>query len=239
MTHLAYPSDTAAARPPEFQLPGDDRSLPQGVTQVIARLEADIIHGRILPSARLIEDHLMEDYGAKRHVVRSALEELGRLGVVVKPRHRGAELRRFDRAEIDQLYHMRTVLQRAAVRLMTTPKREQLELLELCRQTHLEAARSYDVVAVHRANMMFHATLNDICGNPFLSESIRRYDWVSFPIRAHGVQNRAALEQACEEHRLMVELLEAGDLEALEELTVSHMSFARRIYEDRFCPPPQ
>src|SRR6218665_3827932 len=48
------------------------------------------------PRNRLIEDHLMEDYAAKRHVVRAALAQLQRLGVVVKPPHLGAHIRRFD-----------------------------------------------------------------------------------------------------------------------------------------------
>lgn len=61
--------------------------LPKQVAAVIEAIEADIIRGVILPSTRLIEDHLMEDYGAKRHAVRAALLELQRLGVVIKPPH--------------------------------------------------------------------------------------------------------------------------------------------------------
>ena len=47
--------------------------LPPPVAAVIEAIETDIIRGIILPSTRLIEDHLMEDYDAKRHVVRAAL----------------------------------------------------------------------------------------------------------------------------------------------------------------------
>ena len=84
---------TAAARPPTTPSPSPSKSkkkdlgvfphaeLPAHVAAVIEAIETDIIRGIILPSTRLIEDHLMEDYDAKRHVVRAALVELCFLAV--------------------------------------------------------------------------------------------------------------------------------------------------------------
>ncbi|KAB7628576.1 GntR family transcriptional regulator, partial [Verminephrobacter sp. Larva24] len=88
-------------------------ALPAPVQAVIEAIEMDVIRGRILPRNRLIEDHLMEDYAAKRHVVRAALAQLQRLGVVVKPPHLGAHIRRFDAQSLRDLYHLRAVLHRA------------------------------------------------------------------------------------------------------------------------------
>ncbi|MCW5261167.1 GntR family transcriptional regulator [Verminephrobacter eiseniae] len=85
-------------------------ALPAPVQAVIEAIEMDVIRGRILPRNRLIEDHLMEDYAAKRHVVRAALAQLQRLGVVVKPPHLGAHIRRFDAQSLRDLYHLRAVL---------------------------------------------------------------------------------------------------------------------------------
>ena len=218
----------------KFALPGDERALPPAVAAVIAALEADIIQGRILPRSRLIEDHLMEDYGAKRHAVRAALEELQRLGVVTKPRHRGAELRRFDAGEIAKLYDLRETLHRMAVRCMKTPDASEIETLERWLKLHVEAARQGDVVAVHRSNMMFHDALFSLSGNPFLAASIRQHDWISFPIRAYGVTDADALAQASREHREMVEALKDGRFDELERLVVAHISRAREIYERRF-----
>jgi DNA-binding GntR family transcriptional regulator len=221
-----------------FALPGADRPLSEPVSAVIAAIEADIIRGRILPGNRLIEDHLMEDYTAKRHVVRAALEELERLGVVVKPRHRGAELRRFQAAEIARLYDMREVLHRAAVRRMDRPAAAELAKVEHWLRLHRDAATAGDVVAIHRANMMFHQALFELCDNPFMAVAIRQHDWLSFPIRAYGVMDAGALAQACDEHVAMVALLRGGSLAALEDLMVSHMARARRIYEDKFVTAP-
>lgn len=226
--------DQSGSREPRFTLPGDDRLIAESVATVIAALEADIIAGRILPRNRLIEDHLMEDYGAKRHVVRAALEELERLGVVVKPRYRGAELRRFDQLEIDRLYDMREVLHRAAVARISVPSADALKPILHWLEAHASASREGDLVAIHRTNMMFHDAFFALCDNPFLVASIRQHDWLSFPIRAYGVANADALAQACVEHRTLVTLLTEGRMEELEHLTISHMARARRLYEEKF-----
>jgi DNA-binding GntR family transcriptional regulator len=221
-------------------MPDSDAAAPAGpsthpVDAVIAAIETDVIRGRILPRMRLIEDHLMEDYGAKRHVVRAALEELERLGVVVKPRHRGAEIRRFDSDELRQLYAMRAVLHRAAVSMMPLPPRAgAVEALEAARVEHETASVARDLIAIHRSNMAFHRHLYGLCENLYLAESIRLHDWLSFPARAYGVADPEALRIACEEHRAMVEAVRRADRSALDRLSVQHMENARRIYEARF-----
>jgi DNA-binding GntR family transcriptional regulator len=212
-----------------------DNVLPGPVAAVIGAIEADIIRGRILPRMRLIEDHLMEDYAVKRNVIRAALQELQRLGVVVKPRHRGAELRRFDRAELGKLYDMRAVLHRAAVQAIALPVAPaRLALLRAALTAHAEAAAGKDVVRIHRTNMAFHHALYGLCDNAYLAESIRLHDWISFPVRAYGVADVDALRQAGAEHAEMVRCLDEQDRATLARLAVCHMDHARQIYADRF-----
>ncbi|WP_375460108.1 GntR family transcriptional regulator [uncultured Enterovirga sp.] len=212
--------------------------LRHPVEAVIAAIETDVIRGRILPRTRLIEDHLMEDYGAKRHVVRAALAELERLGVVIKPRHRGAEIRRFDADQLEQLYATRAVLHRAAVAMMRLPPDPNaLAALELALLAHEQASAKGDLIAIHRSNMAFHRQLYGLCENQYLAESIRLHDWLSFPVRAYGVADPHALRQACEEHARMVEAVRQADSASLDMLSVEHMGKARRIYEAKFLLP--
>ncbi len=214
-----------------------DVELPDQVAAVIAAIETDIIRGRILPRTRLIEDHLMEDYDAKRHAVRAALAELQRLGVVTKPRHRGAELPLFTAAELDDLYAMRTVLHRAAAQATPFPV-PKVRLVEVtaAMKAHAAAARSGDLIRIHRENMAFHRALFGLCDNPYLAESIRLHDWLSFPARAYGAADPGALAQACEEHEAMVKALREQDRETLVHLSVTHMERARQLYMEKFLP---
>jgi len=205
------------------------------VAAVIEAIETDIIRGRILPRTRLIEDHLMDDYDAKRHVVRAALVELERLGVVVKPPHLGAQIRRFDAQALNDLYRMRSVLHRAAVSMMTLPvEPERLEKVTAAMQAHAAAAESGDIIRINRANMSFHRELYGLCDNPYLAESIRLHDWLSFPARAYGVADTEALAQACREHAEMVDALATCDRERLDQLSYGHMDRARAIYAAKF-----
>lgn len=210
-------------------------AIPDAVAAVIEAIESDIIRGRILPRTRLIEDHLMDDYAAKRHVVRAALIELERLGVVVKPPHLGAQIRRFDKQGLDDLYRMRGLLHRAAVAMMPLPVApERLAGVDAAMRAHAEAAASGDILRINRANMAFHRELYGLCDNPYLAESIRLHDWLSFPARAYGVADADALRQACEEHAQMVDALRLADRERLDELAALHMVRARDLYASRF-----
>lgn len=227
------PETPNSAKPPSRAT--RDVELPGQVAAVIAAIETDIIRGRILPRTRLIEDHLMEDYDAKRHAVRAALAELQRLGVVTKPRHRGAELPLFTATELDDLYAMRTVLHRAAAQATPFPvKRARLAEVTAAMKTHAAAARSGDLIRIHRDNMAFHRALFGLCDNPYLAESIRLHDWLSFPARAYGAADPGALAQACLEHEAMVKALRDQDRETLMHLSVTHMERARQLYMEKF-----
>ncbi|MEC5214381.1 DNA-binding GntR family transcriptional regulator [Polaromonas sp. CG_9.5] len=210
-------------------------ALPTHVAAVIAAIETDIIRGRILPRNRLIEDHLMEDYDAKRHVVRSALVELQRLGVVVKPPHLGAHLRRFDNESLSNLYYFRAVVHGAAVAAMHLPVApDRMAAVEAAALSHAEAAASGDLIAIHRTNMAFHRLFYGLCDNPYIEESIRLHDWLSFPARAYAIADAQALAQACREHAAMVDALHACDRQQLDRLALEHMGRARAIYVEKF-----
>lgn len=210
-------------------------TLPARVVAVIEAIETDVIRGYILPRNRLIEDHLMEDYGAKRHVVRAALTELQRLGVVVKPPHLGARIRRFDEQSLRELYHFRAVLHGAAVAAMTLPvPPDRLAVVEAAARAHAEAAASGDLIKIHRSNMAFHRLFYGLCDNPYIAESIRLHDWLSFPARAYGIADATAQERASSEHAAMVTALRIGDRPRLHQLALDHMNQARQIYADKF-----
>jgi len=140
-----------------------------------------------------------------------------------------------ERAQLDQLYAMRAVLHRAAVQATSFPvPRARLAQVAAAARSHAAAARSGDLIRIHRQNMAFHRALFGLCDNPYLAESIRLHDWLSFPARAYGAADPAALAQACAEHDAMVRALRAEDRATLEHLSVTHMDRARQLYMAKF-----
>src|ERR1035441_9310745 len=62
-------------------------------TDVIKRIEEDIIFGRFAPGSRLVEDTLMTRYCASRHSVRQGLFQLEKNGIVLREKNVGATVR--------------------------------------------------------------------------------------------------------------------------------------------------
>src|SRR5664279_2358139 len=90
-------------------------------TDVIKRIEEDIIFGRFAPGSRLVEDTLMTRYGASRHFVRQGLFQLERQGIVLREKNIGATVRFYSSEEVGQIYEVREMLTRQAALMIALP----------------------------------------------------------------------------------------------------------------------
>lgn len=206
------------------------------VSEIVSVLEQDIIFGRFLPKQRLYEDEFIVRFSTKRHIVRAALHELERKGIVERQPNRGAAVRYFSRAEVAALYELRVILHEAAarrIRLAADP--EWLAQLEAARDAHAEAVASRDLGLVFQTNTVFHRKLFEGTDNPYLSEAIETSNAKTHGIRSHGLGMPSLLEKARAEHFAMVDAVRNGDLEELARLCISHMQPARAFYEEKYC----
>jgi DNA-binding GntR family transcriptional regulator len=116
--------------------------------EVIRALEEDIIFGRFAPGSRLVEDTLMNRYGASRHFVRQALFLLERQGIVLREKNIGATVRFYSAEEVRQIYEVREMLTRQAALMIALPAPTELidQLVELQRQ-YCARAEAQDLLA--------------------------------------------------------------------------------------------
>lgn len=203
------------------------------VRTVIRDLEADIIFGRLRPNEELTEDALMERFSVKRHVVRSAIQELVSRRVVAKPPSRSARVKDFTLDEVREIYHMRELLQREAARIMPQPvPADGLAALKATYGQHAAAvAAGADGGLIHQLNDEFHDRLFALCGNRELCKAIAFYTEVSNPIRSYGIVDASWLNQAVEEHGAMILAIERQDRDELARLVVDHMQPTRHRWE--------
>ncbi len=201
------------------------------VDPVIAALEDDIIFGRLRPRERLVEDSLMERYGAKRHVVRQALDRLTRMGIVVRERNKGCAVRDYAPEEVEDIYEIRALLQGHAAQRIPLPAPDELvrQLTDIHEQ-HCAAVSAGDLRAVRDLNNLFHDTLFGACGNPYLVEAIAHYSWIAHAIRSYRIGDPVLLAQAQAEHAQMIEALSVGDREWLVKLCVEHIIPSKQAY---------
>ncbi len=85
-----------------------------------------IVEGTYLPGQRLIEQRIAEELEVSRTPVREAFRRLETAGLIVAEKNRGAVVRAVTRADVEDLYELRSRLEalaaeRAAVR--ATPAR--------------------------------------------------------------------------------------------------------------------
>jgi DNA-binding GntR family transcriptional regulator len=201
------------------------------VRTVAAKLEEEIVLGWLLPRERLVEEELAERLAVKRHVVREALADLERVGLVERIPNRGAVVKLLDPLEVRQIYSVREALETLAAEQIPLPASGSVvEQLRALQQQHAAAVESADARAAFRANMVFHETLFGACGNPHLVELIQ-----GLAQKVHGARSITAaspehLQLARDEHAAMVEALAAGDRDRLVALCRQHLGPSRDAY---------
>lgn len=201
------------------------------LASIVATLEEDIVFGRLHPRERLVEDELMERFGAKRHVVREALATLDRMGLLERRKNIGALVRHFSVLEVRQLYALRELLETEAARQIPMPvSPEQLQALVDVQAQHDAAVASQDPRRVFRTNLQFHRELFALTGNAVLQQAITEYARQTHPIRFASLVSATYREQARAEHWQMIEALQREDRDALVRLCAAHLPPSRDAY---------
>lgn len=208
-------------------------AMPQGQTRnrsedkvqgVVRTLQHDIIFGRLKPRERLVEEELGARFDVGRHVVRAAIEELDRLGLVRRRANRGAVVSDYLSEEVDELYDMRTVLQReAAMRIPLPAPAELVAELRAINDVYIRHSEVGELAEAAVANDAFHQALFGACGNRYLQQTIQEYWLKTASIHCYAIGKPDLARQSRDEHIGMIEALEVGDRERLVQLCIDHM----------------
>ena len=201
------------------------------VRDVTTRLEEGIVFGRLHPRERLMEEELAHRFGAKRHVIRQALQELERLGLVERVRNRGAVVKLYEAQEVEDIHAVRVLLEGQAASLIPLPLPEEaLARLRVLQRLHADATEQGERREVFRANIEFHQALFSHCGNRALIEAITLFGQKSHAYRSIFVNDRDYLRWAAADHLSMIEAVEKGDRDRLVELCRAHLAPAKDHY---------
>ena len=208
-----------------------DEQREPSAHDVARALEFDILFGGLRPRERLVEEPLMQRFGAKRHAVRQALLDLEHIGIVVRSPNRGAAVRDFSAEEVEEITEVRETLHRQAVKRMRLPAEPQLiTALQATQRRHDAAVAARNPRGIDDANEAFHAQLFGACGNKLLSDAIGHYAYLSRAMRLYPLVDPALLETLRTEHWAMIDALKAGNRRELARLVVGHIQHSKKIY---------
>lgn len=207
--------------------------------KLIDDLENDIIFGRYAPGARIIEDGVMERYGAKRHAVRNTFLVLEGRGLLIRRPNRGVEVVDFTPDEVDALYDVRIILETAAAERTPLPCPTELtDRLQDIALRHAKAVEEKDFRSVFWFNQEFHELQYSCCGNPRLAELIGNHARAAQPIRVVKYDDAEHMKMIVSQHMTIIDAMRGTSTEALVEAVRTHLPASaetyRVLYERRF-----
>lgn len=207
-------------------------------------LENDIIFGVFLPGSRIIEDRVMERYGAKRHAVRNVFSELEARGLLVRRPNRGVEVVDFTPDEVDALYDVRIILETAAALRTPLPCDPAIVArIENIAHQHAQAVNDQNFRAVFWLNQEFHELQYSCCGNPRLAELIGNHARAAQPIRVVKYEDADHMQTVIDQHFDIIKALRGTSQDALVDAVRAHLPASaeayRTMYNRRFGARPK
>lgn len=205
----------------------------RAVDRIYARVRADILRGTYPPGTRLGEADLAQVTGSSRTPVREALRRLQIEGLLEEHPHRGARVPAWTRADLEEIYELRTLLEDFAVRRAAPRIRpDELDRMEeLCDQIE-RAARpgaNQDLEAVTELNAEFHSIVRTAAASTRLVTMLGAVVQLPLVIRTFHRYSPADLARSCAHHRELVAALRAGDVLWARSVIRAHVRAAMAV----------
>lgn len=189
------------------------------------RLRALIVEGALAPGEKLNETALCERFGVSRTPLREALRSLAAEGLVTLRPGRGAIVAPLTPADLDEVFPVIGALEALAGELAAGRIGAEglAEARRLTERMAAEHARR-DLPRYFATNAAIHALILEAAGNPTLAAQLASLN--ARVQRARRVANLSDTRwaRAVEEHRGILEALEARDGPRLAELMRRHIA---------------
>jgi len=194
--------------------------------EVIAQRIALAIREKVIaPGAPLVQEDLARRFSVSRSPVREALRILATEGVIEMTPGGGARVRLLNRAELDELYDLRLLIEPTITRdIVERMGPDQLRALESLADRMRETP---DVEQWMRSNFEFHTRLHVAAGRPRTAEILEGLLAAVQPYSQENIDQLGGRAQADLEHREMIAAIRGHDHEALARLFTDHLLSAK------------
>ena len=191
--------------------------------RIVDSITHAVIERRLMPGTKLVEQQIADIFEVSRTVVRQALNQLSRDGLVTLQPARGAFVAQPSIEEARQVFEVRRMMEAAMIRQLAARITPQ-QIAELRR--HLKAERE----AVHRVDVTgrtrlladFHVLLARMLGNEVLAQLLADLLLRSSLISLMYQSSHSA-QASQEEHVAIVDALERRDARAAVKLMEAHL----------------
>jgi DNA-binding GntR family transcriptional regulator len=196
-------------------------TLPATIAE---RLRDLIIEGEIAAGARLNERALCERLGVSRTPLREAFRVLTAEGLVALTPNRGAHVVSLSEQDVRESFEVMSALEalsgELACRRITDDEVAEIKALTF---EMLACHARRDLPAYYRINRTIHDRLNAAARNRLLAHTYRTLNLRIQNLRFRSNFDRGKWDVAMNDHRAMVEALEARDDERLAGILRAHL----------------
>ncbi len=195
-------------------------------------LKQQIISGTYSPNERLVEAPLTALLGVSRNTLRTVLARLQADGVVVLEPNRGARVRDFTLAEAQDVLRVREALE-GLVAGLAAERATEAQIARV-RESFIaaeNALRDDDLMRFTALNRQFHAHIITASGS---DNAAAMLDSLHFPLvkyRFQAVLVPGRKTDELDEHRAVLQAIEARDVEGAERAARAHICHVRATLE--------
>jgi len=190
---------------------------------VVDALRKAIIEGRLAPGSRLIERELIELTGVSRTVIREALRQLESESIIETIPNKGPIVRQLTRAEAEDLYAIRAVLEGLAARMFVENASDKdIKALKNALDRTIDAYRDGPPEIIMKVKNEFYEILFAGAGSETLSSMIsmlyaRIWRWRALGL-GHPKRSAQRSKQSIAELRKLYDVLKNRNADLAEKI---------------------
>jgi DNA-binding GntR family transcriptional regulator len=208
------------------------RSLHRDVADQIRDM---IVEGELPPGERVNEGALSEQFGISRTPLREALKVLASEGLVELRPNRGTRVSAITPEEVGELFEAVSGIERMAGELaalrMTERDIERLKALHERMERHYEAGERHEYF---RLNQQIHNTVVSLAGNSILEATHASLMVRVRRARYMAIQSPERWHESVQEHRAIMQALEARDSAGAGDLILNHVRRTGEVVKQSF-----
>ena len=190
-----------------------------------------ILVGTYEPGERLVETRLAKEFETSQVPVREALRELEVLRFVESEPFRGARVRAVSRAEMVEIFPVRSAIEEVAVRLATVQLDGDVDALERHLGAMEKASAAGDRHEQVSSDVEFHRTIIEASGNSILGDV-----WLSLRVEGRtmitSLRAGIGLEEIAAIHEPILAAIRAKDPDAAVAAMRRHFDVLRSMLDE-------
>lgn len=203
--------------------------------EIYRELEYAILIGNLQPRERLVEADVCQKLSASRTLVREVFRRMEGVGLIKLSPNCGATVRDFTRDEVEEVYFLRMLLEKAAVPLICRHvTRGDLAGLRALNQTFADACVAGDMPKMIQGNLEFHRRLTAVTRNVTLQQFLEISRLQTHQARYIVWADERSVERSLQEHEEMLAALGRRDARTLKAVILRHIARGKRDYHRIF-----